>query len=85
MSYLGFGIQGPRGLGKPRQAFKPVFEQLFDRKSPVSSSTERQDGKSWFEQRAHLYSEEKLFADLFSKMPLITVLAALSTTITALI
>ncbi|MBX2845739.1 MAG: hypothetical protein KTR13_05940 [Saprospiraceae bacterium] len=85
MSYLGFGISDPRGLGTPRKAFKPIFEQLYNGEHPTTFSENTNPDESWTEKNEHLFAEQKRFNSLASKLPLITVFAGMAIAIIALV
>lgn len=40
MSYVGFGIQSMNSFRRPRQAFKPIFEQLSNGEHPIESNNQ---------------------------------------------
>ena len=85
MSYLGFGIQDPRGLRKPRRPFKPVFEQLYNGEHPTKDTDQTNPEQSWFSKNEHLFAEQKMFDALKSRIHLITAFAFMATTIIALV
>jgi len=56
MSYLGFGIQNTNTIRKPRQAFKPVFKQLFEGDHPIEQ--QQKSNSSWKEVNLHINNEQ---------------------------
>lgn len=57
MSYIGFGIQNTNSARRPRQVFKPVFEQIANGEHPTRSNS-KGISKTWKEFQSVTEREE---------------------------
>lgn len=79
MSYSGFGIQSMNSFRRPRQAFKPIFEQFAIGEHPTKLLKENVKG-TWREFQEHLREREmksNVFTSYIYLSLVITVLVAL--------
>lgn len=84
MTYSGFGIQPHSTIRKPKQVFKPIFEQIASGEHPIKSENNSQT-TSWSQLRHHFNQEEKYFSDVENRVKLVSAIAFLTMIIVSMI
>lgn len=80
MNYAGLGFRPTSTFQKPKQVFKPVFEQISTGEHPINSRNTN-PAISWRQVRQHINLEENNADALSTKIllfvPLITIIASI--------
>ncbi len=84
MIYSGIGINTNNSNRKPKQVFKPVFEQLSKGEHPIASNN-KSFSKTWAEFRQKVHQDEKNDANVSKNIYLATAFIVMTALIISMI